>query len=317
LLGTFVNRISGLFDRRFLIGSWFPSLSGGVLLANILIFARGWARVSRMWAGLGAGPQIWVSISAVAGVTMLAFVLYVAATLRLFEGYGLPAPVAAFGRRRQSARRAGLPENSSLRAYPRDRALIRPTRLGNVLTAAEEYSYLRYRMDAVIWWPRLAAVMPASFRDQLDETLLPLVTLTNLSLILMVDAAASGIWLAVDARWIAALLSFAALMVTAFLAYLASLSAAGSYAECVRTAFDLYRSDVLSAMRLPLPTDLIAERHLWEALTQWVYRGEPPQHAPVLGEGKVLGDDAFRYVHPQKDEIAEDPPRAQNAPGAP
>jgi hypothetical protein len=73
LLGTFVNRISGLFDRRFLIGSWFPSLSGGVLLANILIFARGWARVSRMWAGLGAGPQIWVSISGSSKLTGMGF----------------------------------------------------------------------------------------------------------------------------------------------------------------------------------------------------------------------------------------------------
>lgn len=302
MLGTFVNRISGLFDRRFLIGSWFPALSGGILLANILIFAYGWNKVSRMWAALGTGPQVWASVTAVTGITMLAFVLYVAATIRLFEGYGLPPPIAALGRRRQAARRARLPESSSLRAYPRDRALIRPTRLGNILTAAEEYSYLRYRIDAVIWWPRLAAVMPASFRDQLDETLLPLVTLTNISLILMADAAASGIWLAAGMRWTAALLAFAALVITAFLAYLAALSAASSYAECVRTASDLYRSDVLSAMHLPLPRDLIAERYLWEALTQWIYRGEPPQHAPALGEGKVLGADAFRYVYAQKGE---------------
>lgn len=315
MLGTFVNRISGLFDRRFLIGSWFPALSGGILLANILIFARGWSRTARMWTALGAGPQVWASISAVVGVTMLAFVLHVAGTLRLFEGYGLPPPVAALGRRRQTARRARLPENSSLRAYPRDRSLIRPTRLGNRLTAAEEYSYLRYRIDAVVWWPRLAAVMPGSFRDQLDDTLLPLVTLTNISLILIADAAAGGIWLATDMRWTAAVLAFAALMVTAFLAYLASLSAASSYAECVRTAFDLYRSDVLSAMHLPLPQDLIAERHLWEALTQWIYRGEPPQHAPVLGDGKVLGADAFRYVYTQKEETADGPPQAQNATG--
>lgn len=306
LLGTFVNRITGLLDRRFLVGSWFPTFFGGILLANILIPAYGWGKVSKEWATLGAGPQIWAGLTAAATLTTAAFVLHVAATIRLFEGYGLPSRIASLGQRRQVARRSRLPESSSLRSYPRDSTLIRPTRLGNILTAAEEYSYLRYRIDAVVWWPRLAAVLPTSFRDQLDETLLPLIALTNVSLVLIIDAVASGIALIADMHWTIAVPAFALLAMISFLTYCAALPAATSYAECIRTAFDLYRNDVLSAMHLSLPKDLVAERSLWEVLTQWVHRGEPPQHAPLLSEAKVLGIDDFRYVYPQKEENCPD-----------
>ncbi len=297
LLGTFVNRISGLLDRRFLVGSWFPALLGGMLLANVLVFGYGWGKVSKAWAHLDTVPQVWVGLTIVAAVTTAAFVLHVAPTIRLFEGYGLPPPMASLGRRRQVSRRGRLPESTSLRSYPRDRSLIRPTRFGNVLTCAMEYSYLRYRIDAVVWWPRLAAILPGTFRDQIDEALLPLVTLTNVSFILLLDATAGSIWLAAHMRWIAASGVLGVLLVTAWLTYLAALSAAGSYGECIKSAFDLYRSDVLSAMHLPLPKDIIAERYLWETLTQWLHRGEPPQHSPLLKDQDVLTPDAFRYVY--------------------
>ncbi|MFE0172259.1 hypothetical protein ACFWZ2_08060 [Streptomyces sp. NPDC059002] len=287
MLGAFVNRFGSLLDRRFLLGSWFPSLCGALLLCGAYALAHGWRTSVAQWHGLGAAAQTWLGIAGAAGVTLIAFLLHVAPVIRLFEGYPLPSWIKEWGRSRQTLRRDRLPESASLRAYPRNSQLIRPTRLGNLLTAAEEHSYQRYRIDAVIWWPRFTPVLPQTFRDQLDEALLPLTSLTSLTLSLSVSGGTGTVFLVSSGHGVAAAVLGAATALVAVVAYRAALAQAGQYAEAIRATFDLYRHDVLTTMRIAPPDDLVAERRQWEELTQWIYRGEPPA-------------DPLRYTHPSE-----------------
>ena len=160
MFGTFINRIGSLLDRRFLIGSWFPALCGAFVVAAAGVIAVGWGSAMDKWKSLDGAAQVLLGAAALMAVTLAAFVLHVLPVIRLFEGYAMPAVVKELAARRHRLRRDRVPEVVSLRTYPRDSALIRPTRLGNVITAAEEHAFLRYRLDAVVWWPRLAPVLP-------------------------------------------------------------------------------------------------------------------------------------------------------------
>ncbi|MGH3616223.1 MAG: hypothetical protein ACRDRK_27245 [Pseudonocardia sp.] len=130
-------------------------------------------------------------------------------------------------------------------------------------------------------------------RDQLDETLLPLVALTNFTLSFLLGGLGATVVLAIAGLWMQAAICLGMSVVAALAAYHGALAQASRYADCVRVTFDLYRHDVLKAMHIPLPNTLVAERQRWEDLTQWIYRGEPPQQ-PV------------RYEHPVP--AAETPP---------
>src|SRR5262249_38841567 len=76
--------------------------------------------------------------------------------------------------------------------FPREDRLVRPTRLGNVLTAAEEYSYQTYRLDATVWWSRLTALLSEAFTEKVDAALTPLLSLLNLSALLTLLALVGG-----------------------------------------------------------------------------------------------------------------------------
>lgn len=54
--------------------------------------------------------------------------------------------------------------------YPNQIAHALPTRFGNILRAAEEYSNAHYAIDAVTMWPRLIYVMDPSYYKKVDQS---------------------------------------------------------------------------------------------------------------------------------------------------
>ncbi|GHI02524.1 hypothetical protein AQI88_14320 [Streptomyces cellostaticus] len=247
----------------------------------------GWSEAVAGWKGLGGTGQALVCVGAFAG--LLLFVLLAQALLpaliRAYEGYWLlRGPVARLGRygtSREKARwqRLRLTEardySRRYHRFPPKEDDLLPTRLGNALRAAELYpcDERRYGIDAVFFWPRLYPLLPDALRDALAAARASLELYLVLSAL---SAALVRVTVVLSARldlpwpvWLPVLLGSGLLSP---LAYRAAVSSALSYGELVRSAFDTQRRALLTALGLGLPGTLEAERDLWRALGQQLYR---------------------------------------------
>lgn len=164
------------------------------------------------------------------------------------------------------------------RNYPRDPGHALPTRLGNILKAAEEYPAYegRYGLDAVFFWPRLIAVVPDSTRANLSDARATFVLLLNVCTLALLFSAGALVALACAVIHPAAVFwaSAAGALVLAYLMYRSALGPAQAYGELVRSTFDLYRGDLLKQLQLSEPASFAQERTLWDNLGQMMYRGD-------------------------------------------
>jgi hypothetical protein len=162
------------------------------------------------------------------------------------------------------------------RCVPADPARHMPTRLGNLLRAAEARPRDKYGLDPVVCWPRLWLLLPDTTRRELA-------------------AARAGLDLGMSV-WLWSMLSvgFAVWTPWALLAggvttgaYLWLLAAAQRYGELLEAAFDLYRSSLYRSLRWPLPTNPAEEPAAGAALTRYLWRGSRercPAFAPPGGD---------------------------------
>ncbi|MDQ5823388.1 MAG: hypothetical protein M3441_04140 [Chloroflexota bacterium] len=293
MFSTFLDKASSLFDRRFVVAHWAPvfiTLGLAIIGASLLL---GVEDVLKEWNARSAVEQAWLVVGTLIGTAVIASVLQALNTpiVRLYEGYtldGLPKWLnwlARWARRDQYRQREKTPRPSRPYKYPVGSDRLMPTRLGNVLTAAEEYPRRRYHLDAVVWWPRLTPLLQESFRSQIDAALTPMLALLNLSACLAtlaVFGAPIAALLAVEDQ---KLLFFSVTVVggllLSYICYLPAVSQAIVYGDLIRSAFDLHRLDILETMCIPLPQSLVDERLLWAKLTQWIFHGTVPWYQPI------------------------------------
>ena len=167
--------------------------------------------------------------------------------------------------------------------YPEQFEHFMPTRLGNVLRAAEMYSYYRYSLDLPLVWPRLATVAPDRYRDDVEEFRTDYEWLLGLSCLSSIAAIVLGGYAVVSGgSWWLFISSFTGGYLVAVAAYSAAVTAASEYGEQIRVGVDLYRSEVLKSLGLELPGTLSAERKLWKRLQAFSKFGEgsPPRSIP-------------------------------------
>lgn len=299
MLGSFLDRITGIFDRRFIVAHWCPTFITIGLAISVAMVIYGPHRVVTFWTTLQPFEQVWFSLAFLLIVTTVAYLLqtFTVPLVRLYEGYLIPSWLAERSRNEQRKVWQSLKnifdssdEEVALKGihqpgayhkfyynFPRDSVLIRPTQLGNVLTAAEEYPYQIYRLDAVLWWPRLVPLLPETFRNQIDLSLMPLLALINLSALLTLLSLGCAVFLVLtDHRWWLFILVFGGGLLLSWVAYQAAVSQAANYGSLIRVAFDLYRHEILKQMHIPLPQSLLDEGVLWDTLNQWIYRYIPP-----------------------------------------
>jgi hypothetical protein len=293
---------------RFAVVELLPNT---VLLVLVVVLSASGAATStpsldRLAAGLHALSSIEV-VGAALVILVMSFVMYPfqPALVRLFEGYWGDSRVgrmlAKLGielhRRRWSRlmgiadsdvepRRDGVVEKAldELELYPADDDRLLPTRLGNILRAAEDSAGQRYGLDTVTLWPRLhpyvtgaLAESLAAVRDQLDVSVRLCATFT------IATAIATGL-LVNDGWW---LLVPASTAILAWIAYRSAVSAATAFGEELHVAFDLHRFDLLRGMHYPLPTTLDEERARNDELTRFLQSGRP-----IGGRSR-----AHRYSH--------------------
>jgi hypothetical protein len=195
---------------------------------------------------------------------------------------GDPDPVRAQATREDAARK--------LRAYPPESAIL-PTMLGNVLRSAEGRAGSRYGLDAIVVWPRfypllsgkMAAVLD-DLRDQLDLAARFCVAFGMATVISVALLAGHGWWLTAAAVTLAG----------ALLSYQAALAAAAAYGQALEAAFDLHRFDLLTALHLPLPADLVGEVTANQELSRFLRQPSEYLHALTQAQRGLN----FIYRHP-------------------
>jgi hypothetical protein len=304
-----LSQLSAVFRRRFLFNALLPTLVFVTALTALTVSSVGpLRRIDQWWSHLDVLAQ------AVAVLGYLAVVWFLAGAVasqwrgivRLFEGY--PAmrvlkkltPGIAWHRRQarlmwvgdDAAEQDGNDEDAewpnAVLAYPRypliddsedgryNEADILPTRLGNILLAAERYPLSRYGMDAIYFWPRLFPLLPQQFQQDYEKFLqqyeLPLVVAFQAS----VAATAGGIVIvATQGPWWLFLAWFGGGHALAYLFYSLSLTNAEELGEQQRTAFDLYRHLLLE--QWPTPADVKNEKDAFRKIQEFIVSSLDPE----------------------------------------
>jgi hypothetical protein len=286
MLGTLFDKVTGLFDKRFVLALLLPAFAfcagGGALAATM----TGWHQAVAWWSGLDAARQVTLGVAVAAGIVVLAIIVgtQVTALTRLLEGYWRwPADQTAgrAGRWWQGKRRdwiangkSSLSDLRSYLEYPEDATKLMPTRLGNALRAAESYpGQDRWGLDAVFWWPRLYLNLPDSARSQVDDARAGLDQLVVLTMLSAVFAVGAFIVSFLGLNQVVGFSCAGGGLLLSRASYLAAVTSATVFGDLVRSSYDLYRGDLLKQLGWPMPPTLPEERKLWAVLTKQLYRG--------------------------------------------
>jgi hypothetical protein len=206
--------------------------------------------------------------------------------------------------------------------FPEKQESILATRFGNLWLAAESYPSDRYGIDATIVWPRLTQCIPAGQYDQIDQVNNQVAFLVNSSLLAMVFTVLcllvtayqlilflfarthgvfpfyfisvdldSGIYLQ---RAIVYLVVGGAMLFVAWAFYKASLPICAHYGTMYRSAFDLYRFNLLKQLKEPFPQNSNEEFDCWTKVTERIAHGF--SRGPMLFEYEFADEDARSVV---------------------
>lgn len=161
--------------------------------------------------------------------------------------------------------------------YPVEAKHFMPTRLGNIIRAAEEYPLHRYSLEINTVWTRFWLVISDQTRQELVTARRELnarVEVLLWSLLLL-------IWL-IWAWWVAVVW-----IIASVLAYFSLFDIAYIYGQLLRAAFDLERFKLYEALRWKLPDNPDEEQKMGATLSQFLRRG-------------IIATD-FNYVSKSKD----------------
>lgn len=282
------DKVTGLFDQRFMLGLFLPALAFAAGVGALVATTIGWAATLSWCMHLAGFDQTLLVVAGLGAVAFAATFLgtQVVTLTQVFEGYW-PASLGRRLKRRQLRKRNNLDNSDAdtlrrYQRYPVDDDVL-PTELGNVLRSAERYpgDTERWGLDAVFWWPRLYLVIPDSARQQVDGTrttldqMVVLATLASLFSVTSIGFAGStpvAVWLPCAGGALA----------LGYLSYRAAVSAAVVFGELVRSCFDLYRGPLLDSLGWDQPATWADERALWQTLQQQLYRRGTSEDSPVL-----------------------------------
>ncbi len=155
-----------------------------------------------------------------------------------------------------------------LREMPNTSTDLMPTRLGNLLRAAERKPLEKYGLDAIVCWSRLWMLLPDAVKKDLQEARADLNT-----------AARAWLWSLLFCGWtflgwnLWATWSLLLGICSAWFAYQWAIDAARTYSELIEAAFDLYRHLLYQSIRWNLPPEPEDERRVGADLTRYLLRG--------------------------------------------
>ena len=290
MLTKFLESWSGKVTEKWQVGVFLPPLlfwSGGFC---VYVWRYGWQHVVTSWAALSESVQILLGLMAVL-VLLLTSALAEAfdlRILRLLEGYW-PRPLSRVRRWALARQEAGYARENvryqelssrvealngeelaeltriegKLRRIPTDPELRMPTRVGNILRAAELRPGEKYGLNSMVCWPRLWLLLPDSATQQLVEA--------RTSLDVPVRACFFALLFLVWAVWEKWVVPLSLLSV--LLAWQRIVDAAEVYADIQESIFDDYRGLLYKALRWPLPANPQAELDAGQLISAYLWRG--------------------------------------------
>lgn len=288
------DRTLGLLHKRFMANALLPVLL--LIPMSVVTAAAGLGRlddVAHAIQRVTFASFVLVSVGYLLGCWFLA--AFVQSQwhniVRLLEGYPLRAIPAAYryGTAVHQRRLRVIQADQELQhlqhyRYPIDEADVMPTTLGNTLRAAERYPFDRYRADTIITWPRLAALVPASFAAQVDEFRAGMEFLAVVCVWCASFTALTGgalVLLGGSPSFFAVVLVVGSAATWA--AYRGTVEAAEEYGDQLKVGHDLYRNLLFAQLRLPMPDTLERERAQWLALHDFIYANAVDQLSFVDG----------------------------------
>ncbi|WP_174708763.1 hypothetical protein [Nostoc sp. TCL240-02] len=146
---------------------------------------------------------------------------------------------------------------------PLDNQLM-PTRLGNILRAAEQRPLEKYGLDAIVCWSRLWLLLSDAVKKDLQEARADLNTAVRIwlwSLLFIVWTI--WVWWAAPVGIICAIFAY----------YYWAIDAARNYGELIDATFDLHRHLLYQSLRWYLPPEPDKERLAGKSLTEYLWRG--------------------------------------------
>lgn len=301
-----IVKLRDIFPRRLLLNALLPTFVITTADAVVLsMFTGSWASITAWWRDTDGLTRI----VAVMGYLATAWFLGTGVAsqwrgiVRIYEGYPLvtavrwvnghqlrllpsgkvrqlriPVPGIEWHKRQLDYLRNNTDDSyGAYIAYPKQssRELVLPTRLGNILLAAERYPMERYGIESIAMWPRLYPLLPSQFQQDYEE----FVANYELPLVVSFLSACSGVVLGAGALWsrqepLAYVLALILPLAVAYLGYVLSLSSAEEMAEQQRTAFDLYRGRLLHSW--PTVDDVLDEKEAFESISDFVLADAPP-----------------------------------------
>jgi len=304
MLGTFIDKASGLFEKDFLLAYWFPVFISFSFAVLIMSSIYGLKAVCGLWTldclVNSQGGELSAQVLLIAGIlilfTMLAYLLMplTRPLIRFYEGYwplslrnkftDMPILGEKIVWQEKSANRDRAEIDKNWQVYenlhvqlfygfPTREDRLMPTRLGNILRAAEDYSQQAYGMDCNFWWPRMWPLMPETVQREVKESVTPIIALLNFSFLVVVVSILVSMYSSQEGPVTRSLMVLIAGLSLAMISYRSALAQAQDYGERIRSAMDLYRFDLLKSLHQSLPATLDEERLLWEKLIHWLYTG--------------------------------------------
>ncbi len=304
MLSPVLDKLTGFFDKRFVIAYWSPLFTGSVIMLGLILILSGRDVAESWWNSWNKLPvtdQVLIGGGVLLLITLFAFVLEMLSEpiSRLYQGYW-PRVFSPLSRRLIARQAKILRSNFSLIYGQKLLHLenVRPTKLGNILTAADQHAFQLYRLDAAVWWPRLTPLLPEAFRKQMDTTLAPMQAMLNLSLIFTLIVGVGGTAALEHRNWLFFAIIFIVGLFIARMCYINAAVQAGNYSLMVMVAYDFYRKDILKQMSISEPDSLLGERILWDALNHYIFSAIMPWE--ISDKIPQLQEPFYYFTHKQE-----------------
>jgi hypothetical protein len=285
-----LGQLSTVFPRRFLFNALLPTLVFASTTAlSVSLCFNSPETIAHWWTSTDTSTKVILGLAYLAAIWFLASAVASQwrGIIRIYEGYPLKRLMKNFARKpvgvqwHQGQLRliAGL-NGDRIQAYyryPHERHLsdVLPTRLGNILLAAERYSLDHYGLDSIIFWPRLFPLLPDQVQRDYEEFVLAYEFPFVLSFLSAISTATIGTALIASQQ---SPVLFAAVVLGGFAvaygAYLLGLNEATELGEQQKSAFDLYRGLLLEAW--PSVDDVQDEKAAFVAIRRFVLDNTPP-----------------------------------------